>query len=537
MKPIIILIITFILNISIYSQVSQQWIARYSASGGNDTPMDMCVDASGNVYVTGISIVNGTSSDFLTVKYNSAGVQQWEARFIGNGGANNDEAYSIGLDAVGNVYVAGTSFGGGTGLDIMIIKYSNSGSIIWEVRYTNAEARDDELTKMIVDPAGNIYISGISNYSATQKDFVTIKYNSSGQLQWVKAYNNSGNNNDYCANMTVDASGNVYVTGYSYVPGNSSDFVTIKYNSAGVQQYAFTLNAGGDDIGTEIAVDAAGNAFITGYTDAYGTGIDYFTYSVNPSGNYRWLQRYNGPANAEDRPQSILTDAAGNIIVTGYSNQGATGFDVLTIKYNSAGAQQWVRALNVGGDDRANDMTIDAAGNIYPAGKTNAYGTGNDLLSCSYNTNGDFRWLSAYNNAPTNGHDFATKILVDALGNIYVTGASDGGANDYVTIKYSSTTGIQIAGNEIPQRFSLSQNYPNPFNPVTNINFSIPMQVTVKLAVFDVTGKEVARLIDNIVNAGKYSYDFDAVNLPSGTYFYRLTAGDYSETKKMILIK
>lgn len=536
MKKLLILLM-FAGIVSSYSQVSQQWIARYSASGGNDTPTDMAVDANGNVYVTGISIVNATSSDFLTIKYNAAGVQQWESRFIGNGGSNNDEAYSIGLDASGNVYVGGTSFGGGTSLDIMIVKYSNTGSVIWEVRYTNPEAREDEIIKMIVDAAGNIYVGGISTYTATQKDFVILKYNSAGQLQWARTYNNSGNNNDYLSNMTVDVSGNVYVTGSSYVPGNSSDFVTVKYNSAGTLQYAYTLNAGGDDIGTEIAVDASGNAYISGYTDAYGTGFDFFTYSLTPAGSYRWLYRYNGGANAEDRPQGIITDPSGNVYVTGFSNQGATGFDVLTIKYNSSGAEQWVRALNVGGDDRAYDMTLDAAGNVFLTGKTNAYGTADDFLTCSYNSNGDFRWLMAYNNSPANGNDYASKIIIDAAGNVYVTGASNGGANDYATVKYTSVTGIQSLNNEIPGHFSLSQNYPNPFNPETNISFNISVHGSVKLAVYDVSGKETAKLIDNYLNAGTYNYNFNASGLTSGIYFYRLTAGSYTETKKMILVK
>lgn len=536
MKKLLILIL-FLSITSAYTQVSQQWVSRYSASGGSDSPTDMAIDAAGNVYVTGISIVNGTSSDFLTIKYNAAGVQQWESRFIGNGGSNNDEAYSIGLDASGNVYVGGTSFGGGTSLDIMIVKYSNSGSVIWEVRYTNAEAREDEIIKMIVDGAGNIYVGGISTYAATQKDFVVLKYNSAGQLQWARTYNNSGNNNDYLSNIAVDASGNVYATGSSYVPGNSSDFVTLKYNSAGTLQYAYSLNVGGDEVGTEIAVDGSGNAYVSGYTDAYGNGFDFFTYSLSSTGSFRWLHRYNGGANAEDRPQGIVVDASGNVYVAGFSNQGATGFDLLTVKYNSSGVEQWVRPLNVGGDDRAYDVSMDAGGNLYLAGKTNAYGTGDDFLSCSYNSNGDFRWLMAYNNAPTNGNDYALKILTDASGNVFVTGASSGGANDYATIKYASITGIQPLNNEIPNGYSLDQNYPNPFNPETQIQFSIPEQGTVKLAIYDISGKEVAKLVDADLGAGVYSYRFNASALSSGMYFYRITAGSFTETKKMILIK
>mgnify|MGYP003537044038 FL=1 len=96
---------------------------------------------------------------------------------------------------------------------------------------------------------------------------------------------------------------------------------------------------------------------------------------------------------------------------------------------------------------------------------------------------------------------------------------------------------MQGNGNEIPELFSLSQNYPNPFNPVTNIKFSIPTGGNVKLTVFDITGKEVAVLVNQNMNAGNYTADFDASQLSSGIYFYTLSSGSYTDTKKMVLVK
>jgi hypothetical protein len=83
----------------------------------------------------------------------------------------------------------------------------------------------------------------------------------------------------------------------------------------------------------------------------------------------------------------------------------------------------------------------------------------------------------------------------------------------------------------------LENNYPNPFNPTTKINFQIQKSGHVSLKVYDMLGKEVANLIDGVKEAGKYSIDFDASNLSSGTYFYYLKAGEYSESKKMVLTK
>jgi len=105
-------------------------------------------------------------------------------------------------------------------------------------------------------------------------------------------------------------------------------------------------------------------------------------------------------------------------------------------------------------------------------------------------------------------------------------------------------TGISVTGLSgitptpiIPDKYDLSQNYPNPFNPTTTINFNIPTKEFVLLKVYNVLGKEVATLVNETKNEGSYNVDFDASALSSGTYFYRLEAGDYINVKKMILLK
>jgi photosystem II stability/assembly factor-like uncharacterized protein len=97
--------------------------------------------------------------------------------------------------------------------------------------------------------------------------------------------------------------------------------------------------------------------------------------------------------------------------------------------------------------------------------------------------------------------------------------------------------GINQTGHEIPNQFMLYQNYPNPFNPGTKINFDIPKQSFARLSIYNILGEEVKVLLSENITAGKYEAEFDASELPSGTYFYRLTSGDFSQTKKMLLIK
>ncbi len=97
--------------------------------------------------------------------------------------------------------------------------------------------------------------------------------------------------------------------------------------------------------------------------------------------------------------------------------------------------------------------------------------------------------------------------------------------------------GVEPVNNQIPSTYSLSQNYPNPFNPTTNIKFSLPATGNVKLVVFDMLGREVATLVNEVRTAGNYVVDFDASALASGVYFYRLESANFTQTKKMLLVK
>jgi agmatine/peptidylarginine deiminase len=101
----------------------------------------------------------------------------------------------------------------------------------------------------------------------------------------------------------------------------------------------------------------------------------------------------------------------------------------------------------------------------------------------------------------------------------------------------TGTIGVAPVNNGVPNRFALFQNYPNPFNPVTRIKFDIAKSSNVSMKIFDASGREVLKVTDAFMNAGSYSFDWNAVKFASGIYFYKLTAGDFTEVKKMILIK
>ncbi|NOS86185.1 MAG: T9SS type A sorting domain-containing protein [Ignavibacteria bacterium] len=123
------------------------------------------------------------------------------------------------------------------------------------------------------------------------------------------------------------------------------------------------------------------------------------------------------------------------------------------------------------------------------------------------------------------------QFLNDSIG--YVVGA--GG-----TILYTTDGGITFVNHtssDIPNGYFLSQNYPNPFNPLTNIKFDIPKRSNVKISIYDILGKEISVLVNEELNPGIFEVNWDASNFPSGVYFYKIETEDYSESKKMVLLK
>lgn len=138
--------------------------------------------------------------------------------------------------------------------------------------------------------------------------------------------------------------------------------------------------------------------------------------------------------------------------------------------------------------------------------------------------------LTVFYNQNSNGQ-YILEFTDDA------SGSNTGTLDDWqLEITYSSPTGVTQTS-IIPSEFSLDQNYPNPFNPMTKLKFSIPEMSDVKLAVYDIAGKEVTRLVSGILHAGVYEYTFDAKELSSGVYFYRLVSEGFVETKKMLFVK
>lgn len=545
MNKIVFIFLFIAANVTtVFSSVGLQWASRYNGGGNSlDWSYAIAMDPAGDVVVTGYSTGAGTGKDYKTIKYNQAGAILWEASFNGpiNGG---DYSNALAIDASGNIYVTGR-VDYGTSSDMVTIKYNSQGVQQWFARYMGASNLSDEGKSIKVDGSGNVYVGGRTTSSVTGIDCITVKYNPDGSEAWVKTYFASGANEDYIVSIDVDAAGNVYAGGCSVGAATGQDLVVIKYNPAGNEEWVRRKNGAGNggDALVSIKISPDGSIVAAGYVyNGPEQGHNTYTIKYDENGNTIWQQEYNGLGSKTDFATAMTTDNNNNIYVTGLTTQiinSRPDSNYATLKYNPSGQLLWVATYDGPSNsvDISRTIFVDNASNVYISGSSKGVGS-DDYATIKYNTSGAVQWIMSYNGTG-NSNDYSSSVVADAQGNAYVTGRSMGTATDfdYATLKYGEIVGVNPISGIIPDKFGLYQNYPNPFNPSTTIKFEIPEKSGVMLSVYNSAGIEVFMKEFGDLQPSVYEYSFKGNDLPSGVYFYRLNAGSYVSTKKMILVK
>jgi uncharacterized delta-60 repeat protein len=530
-----------------------QWAVHYNGPGnGVDEGLAITLDNLNNVYVAGRCMGSGTGQDMVIIKYNNSGVQQWAQNY--NGTANStDAASSMAVDAFWNVYICGASIGSTSGSDFMVIKYDQSGNEQWVKRINGPANGGDVAEELMIDASGGIYATGFVWAGSFGYDFYTVKFNSFGAIQWEQRYNGAGNLYDFAHSIDLDPVGNIYVGGQSTGSSLNYDYALIKYNSSGIQQWVQTYNgpANGSDEAYSVMLDPSGNIYIGGGSASISNGMDFVLIKYNLLGVQQWIETYNGTGNGNDYIRSIAIDNS-NIYVTGESFGSGSNLDFATVKYF-----QCTLTVNAGGD-----TTI-----IKGYGGQSAYLTAipaNGMPPFSYVwSNGDT--TQSITVTPEQTTEYIVNIS-DAKGciasdtvTVFVTDILCGNGEHKVLVCHKGNTicidtnavrahlkhgdylgpcsSNQISGDETPQTDKLFTNYPNPFNPVTYIKFSLSSSALVKLTIYDCVGREVSLLVNSRMEPGTYNIEWDGSNLPSGVYFYKLEAGNFNETRKMVLLK
>ncbi|MDB6123594.1 MAG: repeat containing protein [Pedosphaera sp.] len=497
-------------QLDVTSKVRQGWIAKYNGSHNHpDFAKDAKVDSQGNIYVTGYAEENATGQDYVTLKYNSAGVLQWRTNYNGTAG-QNDQAVALALDNQGNVYVTGNSEGAGSGLDYATIKYDSNGNQLWAARYDGQSGKDDLATAIAVDASGNVYVTGASQGGSDSNfHYTTIKYDADGNRLWVSRYTGTGNGPDYAQSLAFDDSGSVYVTGKSTGNGSGFDYATVKYTPGGAQLWAARYNGlgNGDDEASRIVVDSSHNVFVTGKSKGAGTDFDYATIKYNSSGTQLWANRYNGPTDLADQAEAMALDSAGNVVVTGSSRGYGGDFDYLTLKYSPAGSNIWEARYDgpKASDDFVHALTIDQDGSVYVTGSSKGQSAGFDFETVKYSGNdGEQLWAARYS-GPANQDDNGRAIALDAQHNVYVAGESKGTNSDYdyVLVQYRQPQPPVITSQPMSQAANVGDTV--TFN--LSVTGTQPMSFQWRLNGVNIPGETNAFLIltnVQVANSGNY---------------------------------
>ena len=401
----------------------------------------------------------GPDHDIVTLKYSSEGALLWTAAYNGPGD-NIDRSTGVAANDQGSVYVTGACYGTTAMEDALVLKYGADGTELWAARYD--EGTNEYIRNLTLDSMGNIYVTAGSDVSA-----MTLKYTQDGTALWLGRYWTGyyGAMEDVC----LDDSGNVYVVGTTVQEDDewSSDIIVIKYTSDGSPVWIRTFNgtASGMDNGRCLALDGQGNLYVGGDSDGGATSTDYILFKYTTNGDSVWLRRYNGPVSGGESLPRISVDSGGYVVVTGRGEGQDTNMDIVTVKYAPDGSEQWSARYNgtANGNDVASDIAIDDSGFVYVTGFTQTT-VNHDMVTIKYTPDGTCLWVKDYN-GPGDGFDGSVAMVIDTTGNIVVLGESLGlgTQDDLVLIKYNPNGEISwlarydgaTSGEDIPRGMAI----------------------------------------------------------------------------------
>jgi hypothetical protein len=433
--------------------VRRVWVKRYrDVQGLQDWPNDLVVSADGTAYVTGFSWDSVTGLDAATVKYSPNGTEQWRRRYHGGPGSQ-DRGNALAVDRAGNVYVAGQAGVTGEFRDYLLLKYSPGGQRLWVRRFSSPELGGyghSMALAIIVDEFDDVYVSGRSAAPegvASGFDMVTLKLDSDGNEVWRNRYGGlpRGSWGEELTSMVLDPFGDLVLGGWGPTPNREESWVVAKIDAEGRLLWHRHQRgaAGGRARVEDLTVDAEGNIYVTGYRDRPRGDSDILTIKYSPLGASQWHARHDGPAHDGDIGSAIAVDAEGQVFVTGNvwtgsPLDGGDSSDVVTLKYDDRGSLQWSQTVDgpSSGGDHGFDVVAAGDGGAYVCGFERRLGRG-DFLTLRYSSSGALLWKAVYE-GPGHEGDAARYMALDESGDIYVTGSSEGRlGSDYATVKYT----------------------------------------------------------------------------------------------------
>jgi hypothetical protein len=423
------------------------WLSTLGGSSA-EVPGGIAFDSTGNYYLAGSTQSAGSGDyDLLLAKYDSSGAVQWQQVL---GGSAGDRGNAVGVDSNNNVYLVGyvgSASGGAGANDMFIAKYDSSGTIQWQ-RTLGGSASEFSGNSVAIDSADDIYIYGYSgSQGAGENSILLAKYNSVGTLQLQTMLDGSARDSGDA--ISVGSSGYLYALGHTESSGAGGwDFLIVKYDSSGAIQWQRTLGGSSDDTGVFLSLDSEENVYVTGYSRSAGTGLySALVAKYNSSGVIQWQRTIGGASSVFGF--GIATDSLGNVYSLAQgSGAGAGGNDIIVFKFDSSGATQWQRTLGGISQEFACSVALDASDNLYVYGRTaSPADVSYDLLLAKLPNDGSLTGTYVLN-----GVDFtyaASSITVTASSLTAATGSLTAGASTLT----SATSSLTDASASLTEHF------------------------------------------------------------------------------------
>lgn len=495
------------------------WIFRYNPENGLDGANDVVVGDNGYIYVAGYAYSNDSYYDFTVICLTETGDTNWIYKYNGpdNG---NDVANSIVYGEDGNIYVAGYTGSGYS--DVLVISLTPNGNERWIYTFDGPAGQSDFAKKIIYGKDGNLYIAGYT--TGVERDMLVISLTNTGSERWVYIYNGLGNMDDEVNDIIFGADTNIYIAGTARYYRSGYDFFVMSFDTSGVLRWRYRFDSTQthpiNDIAYSITCGPDGNIYATGRIRGLTYSIDLGIISLTPTGEQRWIYRYNGPVNGLDVGYSIVSDSNGNLYVTGMSYHSIPGFyDIVTLSVDTSGNERWVYVYGGSGNDRdEGNKVIYADGNVYITGEAKEYASSFDIIVMSFDTSGNLKWNYRYN-GPGNGVDKGNSIFYkDSI--LYVAGISTDLNSDFTVISLNPYVKINEFSNyKYKDLFFI----PTFFKNQIFISFNNIQTKPLEVYIYNISG---SLLLKKILPAGLSCYAFEFKEIRRGIYFISLCRGD-----------
>jgi len=529
------------------------WTRAY----GGDSPdygFSVQQTSDGGYVIAGYTMSFGAGpSDVWLIKTDPNGDTLWTRTY---GGDDVDEGSSVQETSDGGYIVAGYTLRSMGNTDVYLVKTDANGDTLWTRTYGGSGLDMGRWVQQTSD--GGYIIAGYTGFLFTQ-DVYLVKTDADGGTLWTRTYGGSSVDGSQSVQQTTDGGYIIAGATLSFGAGNN-DFYLIKTDANGDELWYRTYGGNDSDCGQSVQQTSDGGYIVAGYTVSFGGGSDVYLVKTDADGDTLWTRTYGGAG--MDDGQSVQQTTDGGYILAGMTNSfGAGNYDVWLLKLAGEAPQPDV-SIEIVADDPP--VTVPQGGSFGFTGtltnntedprvadtwtmavgpEKETYGPFKELndieLEPLETRTADFNQrvpnlapLGFYNYIAYCG-DYPSTVMDSSYFQIEVVAGEASGSTGWVL------TGSFLEGDlaDLPSEFALLSNYPNPFNASTVISYELPTDAHVKLEIYNLFGQKVATVVDGQQEAGYKSVTWEDSEAASGVYFYKLTAGDFTQIKRMTLLR